>query len=213
MHFEKCRGCARLVLVFIFWYLSCYFLMMDWRTLAYDPTFNEWTGESCYYMAPMVHVRGNITMIGGSACWANTFFRPLDWLLYRAKAALGVRVFVIDCWTVWAFLFWTNLLLPFLSVVRHGGSPLRHRGMHILLSLFAAGWYIGLWFLYHLIRNCEATRFVAKPMAVIGTLAALAAIYRLARARGYPFVVPLAFATLSGTIWLLVSLPRKWPYV
>ena len=212
MHFEKCRGCARLVLVFAFWYLSCFFLMMDWRILAYDPTSYEWTGESCYYMAPMVRVRGDLTMFAGSACWANTFFWPLDWLLYSAKAAMGFRVLRGDNRTICLLAFGLNLLLPALSMIFRGEHAFRNRGLQIVVSLAAVGWYCGLIVLYHLGRHEIIYVFVGKSFAVIGTLAATAALYRLARTSGYQFVVPLAFATLSGTIWLLVSLPCIWPY-
>jgi len=206
-------GVLRVSLALLFSYVSCYFLMMDWRVLGYDPIQQEWTGESCYYLAPSVQVHGNITMIGGSACWANSLFRPLDSLLHSAKAAMGFRVFRSSLWTIWLFTFGLNLLLPFSSVIPRGSQSLRTSRLPIFLSLVAAGWYCGLILLYHLIRNLSINVFLGKSLALAGTIAALGAIYWIARPRNYALVAPLTIATVLGTIWLIVSLPCAWPYM
>lgn len=204
---------SSILLLLPVWYISSYLLMMDWRVLAYDPILHEWTGESCYYFAPYVRVHGNLTMFAGSVCWANAVFRPLDWLLYSMKAALGVRLIATCCWTGWTLLFFGNLFLPFLSVVRRTSSALGGRVVQISFLFGVTLWYCGLWFLYHLSRNYPAFGFVGKPLAVIGSALSLVVLYRLARALGYRYFIPLVFAIVSGTIWLLVSLPSKWPYM
>jgi len=204
---------SRILILMFFWYVSCYFLMMDWRVLPYDPIRHEYTGESCYYLAPMVRASSQFTIITGSACWANSFFRPLDLSLYRAKAAMGFRVFSQSLWPVLLLALGLNLLLPFFSAILRSAQSLRNRGVQVFLSLVVVGWYCGLIVLYHLIRNGIVNIFLGKSLALTGTVVALAAIYWIARARSYKLVVPLAIATVLGTIWLIVSLPCAWPYM
>ena len=203
---------SRLLLLVFLRYVSCYFLMMDWRVLAYDPT-SGWTGESCYYMTRIVRVHGDYSVYSGSACWANWLFRPIDSLLYHAKAAIGFRVFRSGFWTIWLFAFGLNLLLPFSSVILRGGQSLRKSCVQIFLSLAAAGWYCVLILLYHLVRQGTVNVLLGKSLAIVGAVLAAAALYWITRAGGCRFVVPLVVATVLGTIWLLASLPCVTPYM
>jgi hypothetical protein len=110
-------------------------------------------------------------------------------------------------------MFGLNLLLPFFAVVLCSSQPLKDRAVQVLLSLLAAGWYCGLIVLYHLTRQQMVDVLVGDFVAVTGTIVAAAALYRIARARGYRLVAPLAVATVLGTIWFIVSLPCAAPYM
>jgi len=203
----------RILLLSLIWYVSCYFLMMDWRVLAYDGIRDECTGESGYYMAPMVRVRGDLTVYGIGATWANTFYRPLDLLFYGMKAAIGFRVFSQGHWTIWLFIFGLNLLLPFFFSIFRGVKVFHKRWIAVILSLIPTLWYGGLILLYHLIRVGDIIENIVlgKILAILGTLAALTAMYFLVRAGCYKVLAPLAVAIVSGTIWLIVSLPYTTP--
>lgn len=78
------RACVRFALrtgcLLLFWYVSSYVLMMDWRRTAYISNSSSWYA-SCYRMAPEEDISSQFTIIAPVECWANRLFLPLDWLV------------------------------------------------------------------------------------------------------------------------------------
>jgi hypothetical protein len=209
------RPSSRILLLSFFCYVSCYFLMMDWRVMAYDPSRDAGIGESCYYMTRLVRVHGEFTVYAGSTCFANVLFWPLDYLLYGVKLALGFRIIshsLID-WTIWLSAFGLNLLLPFFFSISHSFKSLRNSYKRIFLSLIPAIWYCGLIVLYHKIRQDNVNILLGKSIAVLGTIISMYVIFWLGHNRNFIVVAPIAIATLLGTVWLIVSLPCAWPFM
>jgi hypothetical protein len=204
----------RVSLLVLLWYLSCFFLMMEWRVSSFGPYREAYHG-SCYYMAPLTQIPGAFTMITGSSTWANLMFQPIDALLQRVKDATSFQEYRGNraVWAVWLFAFGPNLLVPFFAVVLWRGHSLKERGGLAFLALLAAGWYCGQMFLYHAIRMDHVNILLGKTLAVGGTVVAITSLCWIGHARGYKFVVPLAFATVFGAIWLLASLPCSDPYM
>jgi hypothetical protein len=204
----------RVLLLMLLWYLSCFFLMMEWRVSCYDPNREAFEG-SAHYLSPTVQVPSQFTMVARSSTWANLMFQPIDALLQRVKDAAGFQKYagsrVVSA--VWLFAFGANLLVPFFAVVLRRGQSPKVRGGLALLALLAAGWYCGQILLYHAIRMDYMGVLLGKTLDVSGTVVAIAALCWIGHARGYQFVAPLAFATLFNAIWLLTSLPCSDPYM
>lgn len=201
------RHSLRVFLVLFFWYLSSFFLMMDWYLLAFAPDRGTPVGGSAYILAPLAQLPGDLLSVyGASWCWANWLFWPLDrffWVLNDAFFP-AYRHTTLPLTLV---LFWVNLLLPIFSVVWWHTESRKSTRIQLLVALGAAGWYLGLIRLYSLMCHRDTNLFLGKSFVLIGTIVVLGALYWLGRNRSWLFVVPLAFATICATVWTLVSLP------
>lgn len=87
------RRLLRVLLLLSFWYVSCFFLMMDWRFPADDPDLGNPVGGSFYVFADTVQTPGDLTVFGRSSCWANWFFYPLDQSVRLVQEAVGLAYF------------------------------------------------------------------------------------------------------------------------
>ena len=80
-----------LVAVLLYWYLSSYVLLMDWRFRAYDIATTRFA-ESSYRMAH-VEVGGfpghEFTTAYRMTCWANLVFGPVDTGMRWLKKTVG----------------------------------------------------------------------------------------------------------------------------
>jgi hypothetical protein len=199
---------SRLLYLAIFWYISCYILMMDWTCPAYDPTLGSWTSESNYYMTVSVRVRGPFSVYGPRTCWANWLFQPIDWIWHRTKIALDIKTFpaLSAFHNFRLLLFGMTLLMPFwFSIIYVRDESQKHFNLWTLLYLAPAVWYCVLIFLYHYMRLDNISSFWGKPIAVIGTVVAVLTIIRAVHGKWYFLVVPLTLAIISGTVWLILS--------
>lgn len=196
----------RIVSLLLFWYLSSFFLMMSWLLPAYDPESHQEVGQSSYFMAPAVRMDGDFTIYCTSASSANWFFYPLDKLIHGAKHMVGYQFYSRSqaAMAIRDVLFWANLLLPSFSYAVGHAQPLKRKIVQVSLAIGVAGWYLVLMVLCHLARMSP---FWSKSLATIGTILGLGALYWLARTGNWIFLVPLAFATAFGTIWMLFALP------
>jgi hypothetical protein len=200
---------ARFLILGIYWYMSCYFLMMDWTCPAYDTSLDAWTSESNYHMADTVRIPGGFSFSGPGACWANRVFQPLDTLVHELKSALGLKFVLVGQGTrILLFtIFGMAIILPFLfSLLVSCKKPASGHWFRLWTSLVLAIWYCSLIVLYHLIRKDSVPTLLGKPVAVIGTAAAIWAFVRAGRGTWLTIAVPLAAAIVSGTVWLVVSL-------
>jgi hypothetical protein len=211
------RRALRVLLLLSFWYLSSFFLMMDWSFPAFDPDLETSVGGSFYVFADNVRIPGDFTMYSPSACWANWFFYPLDQCFLFVQDAMGLAYFWEYGNTIRVLglvLLVPNLLLPSLSIFFWDAQIQKRLWVRFLLAmrtvflaLCAAGWYLALVFLYD--SFCEGTAYIllGKCFAAIGTILSLGALCWIGRGRSWPLVVPLAFATICGTIWIIMSSP------
>lgn len=206
----------RVLLLCSFWYMASFILMMDWRVRSYDPTCGT-CHESCYYMACMVTVHGDFTIVAASTCWSNTCFYPVEVLLLGVDDMLGVPFCTGGraVGVLWLAAFAAVLCLPCLSIIIYNAGSLSRVSVRLLLSFGVAGWYCGLILLYHVTRQEALDVVLAKSLALIGTSIALGACYWMARRDSYTAIVtvPIVIAIVSGTVWLVVSLPCTEPYM
>ena len=201
---------VRAILLLFFWYVSCFFLMMDCRFPATDPELGTDVGGSFYILAPSVRTAGDLTIYGPSSCWANWLFYPLDQSVRLVQNAMGLAYFVkyrgtVEILTLVVFVL--NLLLPSFSVLFRRDQSLKRNGIQVILALAAAGWYWGLIALFDAVDVGAVSVFLSKSLMVIGTILALSALYWIASNRSWLFAVPLAFATMCATIWIIMFLP------
>jgi hypothetical protein len=217
MPFERARRIVRLALrlaaLLCFWYASCFFLMMEWGRLAFDPDSGDCTNESCYRMVGFVKISDEFTILGPPTCWANRIFVPFDWYMRSAKDAMGCRtfpeVFPHDVFrVVHPLSFWLTLFMPFWYPLCFMSRESR-RTFHVrpLLSLVPAAWYFALIYVYHCIRLDYVPQPVGQLVAALGTFGAMIAIIWTGRGTWCILVVPLLIAILSGTCWIVLFDP------
>jgi hypothetical protein len=221
MPFERARHVAsrslRLVALLCFWYVSCFFLMMEWGCPAFDPDSGDRTNESYYRMVGRVRIDEQYTIMGAPTCWANRVFVPFDWYMRSAKDAMGCRTFpevfpsrVVR--VIHPLSFWLTLFMPFWYPLCFMSRESR-RMLHVrpLLSLVPAVSYFALICVYHFIRLDYVPQLVGQSVTVFGTFGAMIAIIWAGRGRWCILVVPLLVAMLSGTCWI-VFFDREFCY-
>jgi len=192
------------IAIFIAWYVSCFFLMMDWRCEAYDPILDQFTHECSYYLIDGVRARGEMTFIAPRACWANSVFYPFDSLLGEAKRGMGVQLVPMN-WLVdgiWYLAIALPLLSPFAaSLWPFLRNPHARPSTRAFLWLVPALWY---WQLYHNPPLTFTYDWWCKSIAVMGTAVAILAVVWKRHMIEYILAVPLLGSLLCGTVWLLV---------
>ena len=103
-------------------------------------------------------------------------------------------------------LFWLALLTPCWLPALFATAASKWERLSPFLNLVPAAWYIVLISLHEstlIVFWCAAT----KTFAVVGTVAAIGVLCMTARRGLYVFSVPIAFAIVSGTVWLLAAFP------
>ncbi len=103
--------------------------------------------------------------------------------------------------------FWLVLLVPFwIPQFFMTAEARKHEKVHPWLALIPAAWYCILIFLFHLARTHHIHLLLSKIGAVGGTVVACSVLLLLTR-RGwwYMLVAPLGFATISGTVWFVMT--------
>jgi hypothetical protein len=194
----------------VFWYVSCFVLMMDWvRPGTYDPARHAWTDASSYYMVDTVRVPGDFTMYAAPVCWANRAFWPIDTTLSRTNVVAVLRgsLSLAALRVLEITPFGLVLAIPVLfSLIANYRDPGRRHRARLASSVLLAIWYVALIALYHLMRWRTVGVLLGKPVAVLGTVLVIAIMVRAGRGTWLSLAVPLAIAILSGTVWLILSL-------
>ena len=128
----------------------------------------------------------------------------------QEDAARGPVVAVLG-WFGWVMYrcgglaFWLVLLMPtWVSLFLMGKDARRQAGARPFLATVPAGWYCAIIFLSDLHGPAV---YLVKVVAVVGTLAAFAALVLSAGRGKYILAVPLGIAIACGTISILFTRP------
>jgi len=101
--------------------------------------------------------------------------------------------------------FWLLLLSPFWIPQFFVAPEIRQTERILpLVGLAAAIWYCVLILLFHYARQSYLPALPCKVVGIVGTLIVCVFLLRSRQLWWYIIVMPLVFATVSGTVWLVV---------